>query len=203
MQIRTAALAIAAAATAATADVYPLSVFENASNTSLAGLNLFVEVAPAGTGSDLIFRNESTANAVITAIYLESTPASQALIVNAAIQPQWPGVGFIAGATPPNPPGAIDAFGGPWQGNAFSMRATSPATFNGVSPGEWLTLRVDGSAASIQQALELGDFRIAQHVQGLGAGAEDSIWTTTTTIPAPATAALFLLAGAALHRRRR
>ena len=203
MQIHAPLAVLAATAATACADVYPLSVFENAGNTSIAGLNLILEINPAPGGADLTFRNDSTIGSVITAIYLEGTTASQHLLLNPTILPQMPGVSFGPGASPPNPPGSIAGFGGPWQGNAFTLQANDPAPHKGLNPGDWLTLRFDGSASSIQHALEQGQFRIAQHVQGLGSGGEDSVWATTTAIPAPSSAALLILAGSVALRRRR
>ena len=84
----------------------------------------------------------------------------------------------------------------------------SPSPFNGINEGgaESLTIRFDYVGGTtfedVKAALTSGDpdWRIAQHVQGLGDNGQFSVWSIT--VPAPGSLALVGLAGLAGVRRR-
>jgi hypothetical protein len=184
----------------AAADVISFEVFENGSGIPLAGLSAAAEVTGAGTTVTMQFRNGSTAPSVVTSIYIEGTAAAMTLLSGPEIvTPQMAGVNFVAGATPPNPPGSVAAWGGGWQGNLFSLRASGPAMQNGLSPGESVSVRfqLNGSVDDMVRAITGGGMRLAQHVQGVGGG--QSVWAVT--VPGPGGAGV--LAGLCVFGARR
>lgn len=168
----------------ASADRVDLFVFENADSANLAGLDLWVDVINVGGSKvDFTFHNDSSIACFISAIYFENKPITAGLSNPTLFN--GPGVAFSPGATPANPPGAISGFGGSRGGTFFGTDANAPSPFHGISPGEWLTVRFDLSLglthATLVSALTAGDWRIAQHVQGIDNG--KSIWTTTPSEP--------------------
>lgn len=200
-----AAVLLDAAAMPARGALITLSVYENSSNVPTAGLNLTIDLVDNGSTADLVFKNQSTIPAVVTALYVESNQLSTAVLSGGQIvSPQVPGVAFSPGATPPNPAGSISGFGGAWAGNLFSADADSPGPTNGLSPGESVTLRFATPSGfdALLSALSSSPagFRIAEQVQGIGSGA--SVWAMSTTIPTPAASA-YLAAAMILRPRRR
>ncbi|QKK07868.1 MAG: hypothetical protein HND58_06555 [Planctomycetota bacterium] len=191
----------------ASADIVPLTVYENADNADVSGLNLFVDVTDGGSYIEFAFGNSSTTSAVVTAVYVEDTNSIDGWLLNGHISAESTGVNFSDGATPANPAQMSDAFGGTWAGNLYSADADSPGPTNGINEtgNESLTLRFDygGGAtfADVLAALTADDpgFRFAQHVQGLPGGY--SVWTTT--VPAPGSLGAIALAGLLAARRRR
>ena len=189
------------------ADIVNLSVYENADNADVSGLNLFVDVTDGGTYIEFAFGNSSSISAVVTAVYVEDANAINGWLLNGHISAESAGVNFSDGATPPNPAQIGDAFGGAWAGNLYAADADSPGPTNGINEtgNESLTLRFDygGGAtfADVLAALTADEpgFRFAQHVQGLPGGY--SVWTTT--VPAPGSVTAIALAGLLAARRRR
>ncbi|MEZ6234140.1 MAG: PEP-CTERM sorting domain-containing protein [Phycisphaerales bacterium] len=181
-----------------------LGVYENASNASLSGIDLWVDVLDApGPAIDFVFHNDSTASSFITAVYFETGLAG---LSGGSIVDQSTGVSFNMGATPPNPAQPGFLFGGSWGGNLVSLDADNPSPTWGINEGglETLTVRLNASGINANgvAAAMLADpreFRIAQHVQGLENGAF-SVWSVT---PAPGSLALLGLGGLAAGRRRR
>lgn len=198
-----AAAVIAVGAAGAQASFVNLSVYENADNGDISGLDLSVQLIDQGTAVDVVFHNASTIPSVVTVVYFEATPASLG-IGGYSIFAQSPGVNFAPGGSPATPAGIPGGFGGPWAGTEARFGATAPPSGNGISPGESLTIRIGlGSLSSfdIIEAIKSGDIRIAQHVQSVGPNSV-SVWTVTT-VPAPASLALLALTGVAGGRRRR
>lgn len=197
---------ISIAAGGTQADVVNFAVFENAQGASTQGLNLNVELIAVGSTVDFTFRNQSTIPSVVTAVYFESNALSTSLLTGGMIVlPQPGGVNFVIGATPPNPPGSIAAFGGVWGGNLLSIDAAAPPPHNGMGPGESVTVRFSlaGSFQSLIEALSTDPpgFRMVQHVQALPGGA--SVWTVNQPVPGAGTGAALLTAGLVIARRRR
>lgn len=207
MKYQTTAVALLSAVAVANADIVDLSVYENADNANVAGLDLFVDVTDGGTYVDFMFGNSSTISAIVTAVYVEDTAAIDGWLLNGRIAGESAGVDFSDGATPPNPASIGIDFGGAWGGNLYSADAESPSPTHGINEtgNESLTLRFDyGNGATfgdVLAALTADDpgFRFAQHVQGLPGGS--SVWTTT--VPAPGSLAALALVGAMASRRRR
>ena len=202
------ALGILATASVAGAGVtgerFDLFVFENADGVGTGNIDIWVEVIDLGTSVDFVWHNDSTETANLTSIYMESSDASD-LLVNAQIF-NSAGVNYAEGASPGNPPGSISAFGGAWGGNVFDADPNTPMpNVNAINAGESLTTRFDLSGfltyGDLLGALSGGDgaFRLAGHVQGIGAG-DASIWVVS---PAPSTASLMVCGLLVASRRRR
>jgi hypothetical protein len=202
MKISRIAAAVGLFAGAAAGDVMPFTVFENGANAPLIGLSTVVEVTASGPVLTMEFRNESGVASVVTALYIEGSQAAMAMLTNPAIvSPQMAGVDFVANATPPSPPGSVSLWGGAWEGNLFSLRASGPAVQNGLGPGESVSVRFDlsGSVGGVVQAIAEGDMRLVQHVQAIGGG--QSVWSVS--IPAPGASVGLLGSAAVMMRRRR
>lgn len=197
------ALCLAASAQADRIDMY---VFENADNADVSGLDLWVDVTDGGGGTiDFTFHNDSSIDSIVTDVYFEET--AFAAMFGGAITFESAGVDFSDGASPPNPPGSISAFGGAWAGNLYSADSNAPVSHNGIAVGELLTISFTLDGVNVQDIIDalssdpLG-FRIAQHIQGLPQGA--SVWAVNTPIVVPlAPAAWMGLAGLGLLAARR
>lgn len=80
--------------------------------------------------------------------------------------------------------------------------AKPPPTTNGLDPGESAVFLFNGSAYdALVASIVSGDFRIALHVQQIGANGSDS--AAFVTVPEPGSALLGLLGTLLLLRRRR
>lgn len=195
------ALVIAACAGIASADRVDLFMFEDNGVNPLI-VDLWVDVVDNGATVDFIFHNDS-ADGAVSSIYFENNNISGSLLANGSITGSTGDVDFSVGATPPNPPGSISGFGGNWGGNLFAVDADSPPPFNGINPGETLTISFDliGSFHNILSALNNPEqgFRIAQHAISFD---EQSIWTVNV-VPAPGAIAVLGFGGLLAGRRRR
>jgi hypothetical protein len=207
-----AAAAVAACASAASAERVDLLIFENVTNTPTTGLDLWVDVTDGGTHVDFTFHNDSTVSSIITSIYVENTAFTSAAFSSAAIVAQSAGVSFSAGATPPNPPGSISGWGGAWGGNVFSADNDPPAS-KGINPGEWLTIRFALAGYAFADVIdELSSdpvgFRIAEHIQSIGQdsvsmwGVNGPIESSVVPLPPAAWSGLALLGLAGIARAR-
>jgi len=183
---------------------FNLFVFENADGADTSILDIWVDVIGNGATVDFVWHNDSSAAANLSEIYIESSDASD-LLLNAAIL-NTGGVSYSSSASPGTPPGSVSLFGGAWGGSLFSADPDSPqANVNAINPGESLTTRFDLTGAltfaDVIAALngETDAFRLAAHVQGIGADAE-SVWLVTPTPSALSIMGLGLLVGS---RRRR
>jgi hypothetical protein len=84
-----------------------------------------------------------------------------------------------------------------------AFTATSPPAFKGLDPGESIVfLFSQTSYSDLVSSISSGGFRIAMHVQEIGACAEDSA-AFVSVIPEPASAMLGLMGGMVLLLRRR
>lgn len=183
-----------------------LTVFENASAVSTAGLDLWVDVLDVGGSQvDFVFHNDSTISAIVTQIYFESTFSG--LLTNGALQGATAGVAFVVGADPGSPPGGTNIS---WAGELASFgRANAGGVSNGVNnppPIETLTIRFDyDGATTLADVLDvLGDAsgRIAQHVQSVGTSSASISTVTSGIVPLPTAAwsAMVLIAAIGLVR---
>lgn len=196
------AAALGSFCAAATAERVDLFVYESASGGDVSGLDLWVDVIDGGSSVDFVFHNDSTIASVVTSVYFEDVSAASGLS-SPSILP-GAGVDFAPGATPGDPAGSISGFYRDWAGNLYTAGATQPSPMMGINPGETLTISFDfsGVFSDMLAALrsDTGDFRLAQHVQGVGP-LGFSVWTTT--VPAPAPLALLALGGLVASRRSR
>jgi len=209
MRAITTAAALAALSATAAAGVgtrFDLFVFENADGVPTGNIDIWVNVIDNGSSVDFVWHNDSTEAANVTTIYIENSNAA-GLLANANIM-NVAGVQYSSPGTPPNPAGSIDGFFSPWQGTHFSADPDSPMPqVNAINPGESLTTRFDYSGGLTYQAVidSLSDpdfptaFRLAAHVQGIGAG-DSSIWVVS---PTPGAVALLTIAGVVTGGRRR
>ncbi len=183
---------------------FDLFVFENSDGVGTGNIDIWVEVVNLGASVDFVWHNDSTETANLTQIYIENSSVS-GLLVNAQIL-NGGGVNYAQGASPGSPAGSIQFFGGSWGGSVFDADPTTPQpNVNAINAGESLTTRFDLSGlltyADLLGALAGGDgvFRLAGHVQGIGAGGA-SIWIVT---PSPASGTLMLGGLLCATRRRR
>ncbi len=204
-------VALAAAIPAQGSLITPMSqiVYEKDASVDTTGLRLWINIIDGGSYVDFTFGNSSTIPSVITNIYIESTVFSSAHLKNGSIvSPQPAGVDYSFGATPKNPAGSISNYGGKWRGNLIDISADPPPMFNGIAPGESLTVRFDlfGITCSelVNAMTDPTQFRIAEHVQGLPGG--ESVWTVNTPptqdVPLPPTFVLLGVGFFAMTRRR-
>lgn len=182
---------------------FDLFVFENNDGAPTGNIDIWVDVIDNGATVDFVWHNDSTESANLTEIYLESSDAADLLL--SPVIMNGGGVQYSSPASPGTPPGSISLFGGAWGGSHFSADPDAPMpNVNAINPGESLTIRFDLSGfltySDLINALngEAGAFRLAGHVQGIGAG-DASIWVVT---PSPATGSL-MLGGLLLTTRRR
>ena len=207
--------AVGLAAAAAQADTIDLVVFENADNADVSGLDINVDIVDGGGGDvNFVFSSDSTTESFVSAIYVEMTNFSTGALANGAVVDES-GATFTPPATPPNPPGAISNFGGPWGGILYSADMI-PGNGNGIDIGDYVTLGFDLLNANTVQdifdaaAADPALFRFAAHVQGIDGS---SVWVTNgggdmppvVPLPPAGLAGLGLLGGLGVFRfvRRR
>lgn len=202
------ACVVAAVGSTVSATPLPFAVYENADSVDVSALSLWVNIA-AGPGAtvDFTFHNNSSGASIlasVTAIYFEAT-TNRIADGSLPLGLQSGVVSFSPGASPSDPKGGIQG----WGGNLAVFGATAPSAHNGIGPGEWRTVRFDlvnGTVNDVIDDLNNGVFRIAQHVQRLGSNEQSSVWTTieTVVIPLPGVAGLGALGlGLVAIRRRR
>ncbi|MBX3322091.1 MAG: hypothetical protein KF757_03775 [Phycisphaeraceae bacterium] len=177
-----------------------LFVYENSDNGDVSMIDLWVDVVDSGSFVDFVFRNDSTGPATVANVYFEMN----SLLSGGSVHAQSGGVSFSTGGNPPNPAQPAFLYGGAWGGNLYRAGANPPPSFNGIDPGETLTIRFSlvGSYADVVAALQpnaTDGFRIAQHV--ISVNDDFSIWTINT--PTPGGAAVLALGGLVAMRRRR
>lgn len=160
-----AGLLLAGQASAATYE-FNLSAYTNNSGNT-AGINSVATLSATADTFSITLTNNSSLG-VISAFYLESGAALAGL--GSATIHNAPGVGFSAGSSPPNPGGGIQHTpGGSWSGNFFSMDADPAPPFNGINPGESLTVTFSilpsggFSLLALVDALNSHQVRMAQH----------------------------------------
>ncbi len=172
------------------ATVYRLNVFtSNGIYFDDLGILLDVSVSEESGLARFDFSNQSTINAVISAVYFEqgTLDSLESLIEGPGTSFSWPAhSGNLQSGQTLDPPFST------W----FSADADPPPTANGIDPGETLTVRFNlpqqETFAGILNQLDSGYLRVGVHVIGLPDGSSEAAVT-----PEPTTA-LLLLGGAVL-----
>lgn len=176
--------------------IYRLNVFTNNGNYyGDPNIILEVEVSVEFGLARFDFRNESTIDSVVAAIYLEqgSLDSLHSLI-------EGPGMAFSWPVHPGNLPSGqtLDPPFSTW----FSADADPPPSANGIDPGETLAVRfnlTDGATIDdVYDELDSAALRMGAHVISLPDGSSESVVT-----PEPATLTLFLGPAAVLLARSR
>ncbi len=171
------------------ATVYRLNVFtSNGAYFDNLGILLDVAVSEESGLARFDFSNQSTINAVISAVYFEqgTLDSLESLIEGPGTSFSWPAHpgGLQSGQT-------LDPPFSTW----FSADADPPPTANGIDPGETLTVRFNlpqqGTFAGIINQLDSGYLRVGVHVIALPDGSSEAAVTT----PEPTTALLLLGGG--------
>lgn len=201
-----ASIAVLSLGSAAQADRVDFTIFENATGADVSELDLWLDVLPAGSDQiDFVFHNDSTISAVVTSVYFEDSDFAALALSMPRIVDESSGVSFSDDASPAEPAGSVQHFGGVWT-SLYSAGADTPSPFNGINAGagETLTIRFDlAGSTSVQDVIDAivddpSRLRITQHIQSLPSNA--SVWSIT--VPSPGSLAL-LSAGLLLVARRR
>ena len=176
--------------------VYRLNTLTNNGNYYAdSDLVLEVEVSEEFGLARFDFRNESTIDSVIAAVYFE-----QGLLDSLHSLVEGPGTAFSWPAHPGHLPAGqtLDPPFSTW----FSSGADSPAPTHGIDPGETLAVRfnlADGATINdLYDELDSAALRMGAHVISLPDGSSESVVT-----PEPATLILLLGPAAVLLARSR
>lgn len=148
----------------------------------------------AGAGNEVFFTffNNVGIASSITDVYFDLGSASSFTLGGMSIGSQSAGVDFSMGATPGNvPSGNTIGFSAD---TGLTADSNTPIVSNGINQlGEFLTISAfltSGTYDALLSDLRSGMFRVAMHVQSIGAnGGSDGY--VTTTVPLPAAAWLF------------
>jgi hypothetical protein len=195
--------AVSAAATTVTFNVS--NITNNNPADAAAGENqLFVDVVSTLSGGvDFVFRNVGPVQMTIANIYFDFGATS--LLTGGALGAKSPGVLFVNGSNPGNPPG----------GNAPAVNFTTDLAFeadqpkpkDGVNIVEFQTvmfgLANGKSFADVIAAMTDGDLRAAMHVINYASGGSESFVTSQVPLPAAGWMLLAGIGGLAAMRRRR
>lgn len=203
----TAAMVLCAGA--ASAQVFPLFIFENASGTSTSGIDVSVSIVDNGLGGvDFVWTNASAGiTGDVTQVYVENTAFSQASLANGQFLADTD-TDYDTSPSPGNPAGSIQFHSSAWGGTFFGG---DPRTGGGspvprsLNPGESMTMRFDlvggATVADVIAALNNPDtLRVAAHIQRVGPNSQ-SVWGVST--PTPGAAGLLVLGMGFAARRRR
>lgn len=204
------------AVSAAIALLGSLSVFAQAATYNFTEFNggatglgnqLSVEVldnTATSATDDVLFKftNAVGIASSLTDIYFDNGTTAPPLLSSISIYAQSSGVSFDTSATPPNVPG-WNTLSPSFSADQSSDSNTPGASSNGISAmSEYLTIK--GTLASgytygnVLSYMGSSDFRIAVHVQSIGAdGVSAEYLVNTTPVPEPETYAM-LLAGLGL-----
>lgn len=170
--------------------IYRLNVFtSNGVYFDDVGLRMSVTVSEESGLARFDFSNESSMNAVISAVYFE-----HGMLGSLESVIEGPGTSFSWPAHPGNLQSGQNL--SPPFSTWFSADADPPPTSNGIDPGETLTVRFNlpqqAPFAGVLEQLDSGSMRIGVHVIALPDGSSEAAVT-----PEP-TAALLLFGGAVL-----
>lgn len=202
-----ATVAAASCALAASAHANPISmsVFENATNTSVLGLNIDILITQMSPGTiDFTISNTSVSpllNAGINNIYFERTSFTLAAFSAPSIVTESAGVDFNVDNTPGAPPGGNNI--GFTQSIAEFARTGGGG--NRITSGENIVVRFAlanaYSLSSVISSINSGGFRIATHTLSVGPNANSV--STVNRVPAPGCLAVVAGGGLIMARRRR
>jgi hypothetical protein len=194
------ALAIAASVAfvpAADAIRFNFTVYENADDADVAGLDLWVDVVDGGSYADFTFYNDSAISSNVAIVYFEAGGAAHGL-TDGIIQAESAGVDFNPGGTPANPAQASSLILD-WDATKQAFGARPPRAHRGIGNvgDEYLTIRWDYDGSSfddVVNGLGNGTFQLAQHITGLPDD-DASVWARTGTPgdPVPLPASVWLL----------
>jgi hypothetical protein len=176
----------------------------NTTNCTTGETQLSVDVTDAGGGvTKFLFSNSGPLSSSITDIYFDWLNPGAALSGGSIID--FAGVAFSWGASPSDLPAGNNAT--PDFNANISADSDSPASHNGVNPGEFVGFTFTTSFASVLSSLTNGDLRLGIHVQAFANGGSEAFVNTPprVSVPEPGMLALFglVLAGLGLVRRRR
>jgi hypothetical protein len=177
--------------------VHQLDIFTNtgqyAHNSSI---DLYFKVVPNASGIDFTFHNDSTVSSSIAGIYFDDIGfLTYNSITNGT------GTAFNYGAAPGNLPAGNNLT--PSFQADYAFGADSPATKNGINPGEWVTisfnLKAGNTSTDVINALNNHNLRVGVHLIGLPDGSSES----AVQAPEPATVLLLGLGALVLRRKQK
>ncbi len=203
-------LSSAALAVASTTYSFVGVTNNNAANVATGAAALYMEVIDLG-GSQVAFRFTNNSMSSLTDVYFDD-----GTLLEFASAPQYStGVDFSQYASPGNLPGGNTLTPSFTTTAGFSADSNPPASPNGVTSGEWLTITFTLQSMqtydSVINALSLpngggvGDLRVGLHVQSFANGGSESFVNSPTPVPEVDTYAMLLaglgLVGFAVRRK--
>jgi hypothetical protein len=179
--------------------VYPLKIFtHNGPYAVSPDINIFFEVSQNSDGFfDFVFHNDSLVESSIARVYFDSEVSLDFVSLMEA-----PGSDFERFATPGNLPAGKELEPDFIADALLTFGSTPPVPHNGIYPGQWLQITLDGGDYSLEQldsALGCGDVRVGAHIISLPDGTSES----AVSIPEPITIVLVSAGALTILKKRR